>query len=87
MLNDRWPERTRKGLVVCLDLEKYDYNKGSTSLIRPTEGTIQDRLPPRMKIRENASLELPHILVLIDDPQNIVIGAAAEMKADLPVAV
>jgi uncharacterized protein (DUF1015 family) len=77
--------KNRKGLVVCLDLEKYDYNQGSTSLIRPTEGTIQDRLPPRMKIRENASLELPHILVLIDDPQNIVIGAAAEMKADLPL--
>lgn len=77
--------KNRKGLLVCLDLEKYDYNKGSTSLIRPTEGTIQDRLPPRMKIRENAFLELPHILVLIDDPQNIVIGPATASKADLPV--
>jgi hypothetical protein len=77
--------KTRKGLLVCLDLEKYDYTKGTTSLIRPTEGTIQDRLPPRIKIRENAALELPHILVLIDDPQNIVIGAATEIKADLPI--
>ena len=60
--------RIRKGLVVCLDLEQYDFNKGAQSLIRATEGTILDRLPPRIKIRENAPLELPHILVLIDDP-------------------
>ena len=76
--------KTRKGLLVCLDLEKYDFNKGSTSLIRATEGTIIDRLPPRIKIRENAPLELPHILVLIDDPENTVIGSAAGMKASLP---
>lgn len=76
--------KTRKGLLVCLDLEKYDFNKGSTSLIRATEGTIIDRLPPRIKIRENAPLELPHILVLIDDPENSVIGTAAGMKDSLP---
>ncbi|MFZ5819588.1 MAG: DUF1015 family protein, partial [Chloroflexota bacterium] len=58
--------RTRKGIMLCLDLERYDYTKGSSSLIRATEGTIVDRLPPRMKIREGAALELPHILVLID---------------------
>jgi hypothetical protein len=72
--------KTRKGLVMCLDLEHYDYTKGSTSLIRATEGTIVDRLPPRMKIRTGAPLELPHILVLIDDPQKTVIepvGAAS----------
>jgi hypothetical protein len=71
--------KTRKGLVMCLDLEHYDYTKGSTSLIRATEGTIVDRLPPRMKIRTGAPLELPHILVLIDDPHKTVIepvGAA-----------
>ena len=71
--------KTRKGLMLALDLECYDYTKGSTSLIRATEGTIVDRLPPRMKIREGAALELPHILVLIDDPQRTVIepiGAA-----------
>jgi hypothetical protein len=71
--------KTRQGLMLCLDLECYDYTKGSTSLIRATEGTIVDRLPPRMKIREGAALELPHILVLIDDPQRTVIepiGAA-----------
>ncbi len=73
----------RKGLVLCLDLEKYDYNKGSTSLIRATEGTIIDRLPPRIRIRENAPLELPHILVLIDDPQMSVIEPLAVRKADM----
>ncbi|MGE5249727.1 MAG: DUF1015 domain-containing protein [Bacteroidota bacterium] len=65
--------RMRKGLVISLDLEAYDYTKGSSSLIRATEGTIVDRLPPRMKIREGAALELPHILVLIDDPERTVI--------------
>jgi hypothetical protein len=73
--------KTRKGLMMCLDLERYDYTKGSTSLIRATEGTIIDRLPPRMKIRTGAPLELPHILVLIDDPQKTVIepiGAAKD---------
>ncbi len=58
---------------LCLDLERYDFTKGSTSLIRATEGTIIERLPPRMKIRSGAVLELPHILVLIDDPEQTVI--------------
>ncbi len=66
-------DKTRKGIVLCLDLEHYDYTKGSTSLIRATEGTIIERLPPRMKIRTGAMLELPHILVLIDDPKRTVI--------------
>jgi hypothetical protein len=65
--------KTRHGLMLALDLEQYDYNKGSQTLIRATEGTILDRLPPRMRIREGASLELPHILVLIDDPERTVI--------------
>ncbi len=75
--------KTRRGLVLALDLERYDYNKGSSSLIRATEGTIVDRLPPRMKIREGAALELPHILVLIDDPQRTVIEAAEAAKSKL----
>jgi len=64
---------SRKGLVVALDLEQYDYNKGAQSLIRATEGTILDRLPPRIKVRRNAPIELPHIMVLIDDPRHTVI--------------
>jgi hypothetical protein len=66
--------KIRKGLMVCIDLEHYDFHKGSTSLVRATEGTILDRLPPRVKIREGAPLEVPHIMVLIDDPENTVIG-------------
>lgn len=64
---------SRKGLVLALDLDQYDYNKGAQSLIRATEGTILDRLPPRIKVRQNAPIELPHIMVLIDDPQCTVI--------------
>ncbi|MCZ2128400.1 MAG: DUF1015 domain-containing protein [Anaerolineales bacterium] len=73
--------KTRKGVMLALDLERYDYNKGSSSLIRATEGTIVDRLPPRIKIREGAPLEFPHILVLIDDPQQTVIEPLAAAKA------
>jgi len=72
--------KTRRGLMLCLDLERYDYREGSTSLIRSTEGTIVERLPARMKIREGAALELPHILVLIDDPQHTVIEPLVASK-------
>lgn len=75
--------KTRRGLLVCLDLEKYDFNKGSTSLIRATEGTILDRLPPRIKIREHSQLELPHILVLMDDPRHTVIQPLSALKGSL----
>lgn len=75
--------KTRKGIILCLDLERYDYNKGSSSLIRATEGTIVDRLPPRMKIREGAAMELPHILVLIDDPNHTVIQPLTAAKSEL----
>ena len=64
---------SRKGLIVALDLERYDYNKGAQSLIRATEGTILERLPARIKVREHAPIELPHIMVLIDDPERTVI--------------
>jgi hypothetical protein len=75
--------KTRRGLMVCLDLEQYDFTKGSSSLVRATEGTIVERLPPRMKIREGAALELPHILVLIDDPLLSVIEPLEAAKKDL----
>jgi hypothetical protein len=73
--------KTRKGVILCLDLERYDYNKGSSSLIRATEGTIVDRLPPRIKIRQGAATELPHILVLIDDPKHTVIEPLGAAKS------
>jgi hypothetical protein len=75
--------KIRRGLMVCLDLEHYDYNKGSQTLIRATEGTILDRLPPRIKIREQALLECPHILVLFDDPTNSVFGPLDEAIINL----
>ena len=76
--------KTRFGLMLALDLECYDYNKGSQTLIRATEGTILDRLPPRIKIREGAPLELPHILVLIDDPDKTVIEPLVQKRSTLP---
>ena len=75
---------SRKGLVVALDLEAYDYRPGSKTMIRTTEGTIVDRLPPRIRVRENAVVELPHIMVLIDDPEKTVIEPLFE--ADLEQA-
>jgi len=77
---------TRRGLMVCLDLEHYDYNKGAQTLIRATEGTILDRLPPRIRIRENAALECPHILVLFDDPQDTVFSFIDEQIESYPTA-
>ena len=74
--------QTRRGLMVCLDLEQYDFNKGAQTLIRATEGTIIDRLPPRIRIRENAPLECPHILVLFDDPNDTVFGPLDEQMMD-----
>lgn len=76
-------DTTRTGLMLALDLEAYDYTKGSTTLIRATEGTILSRIPPRLKIREGAPIELPHILVLIDDPDRTVIEPLALKKANL----
>lgn len=79
-------DATQTGLVVALDLETYDFNKGSQSLIRATEGTILDRLPPRMQVRRGAPLELPHILVLYDDPDFSILNPLLEQKEALPLA-
>lgn len=75
--------KSRHGIMLALDLEKYDFSKGSQTLIRATEGTIIDRLPPRIRIREGAKLEFPHILVLIDDPNKTVIEPFVEKKSGL----
>ena len=68
----------RWGLIVAVDLDAYDYTKGSEALIRATEGTILDRIPPRKQIRRHARLESPHIMVLIDDPGKTVIEPLAQ---------
>ncbi|XOQ48512.1 MAG: DUF1015 domain-containing protein [Eubacteriales bacterium] len=67
--------RVRRGVMMALDLEQYRYEAGSKTPIRATEGTVLERIPPRMKIRRGAPLELPHIMILIDDKQRSVIEA------------
>lgn len=74
----------RKGLLLALDLERYSYEKGSVSLIRATEGTILDRLPPRIEIRKNAPVELPHIMVLIDDKEDRLFSLIEKKRSSLP---
>ncbi len=78
-------DRTRHGIMLCLDLEQYEFAPGSSALIRATEETILERIHPRMQIRQGALLELPHILVLIDDPQDTVLGPLVESRATLPM--
>ena len=67
----------RRGIIGAVDLECYDYTAGSTSLIRATEGTVLERIPPRVAVRRGAPLELPHVMLLIDDRHRTVIEAAA----------
>ena len=72
--------KIRTGIIGCMDLEEYDFSKGSQSKIRATEGTVASRIPPRKKIRINAPLELPHILMLIDDDKKSVIEPISAQK-------
>ena len=65
---------TRSGVVLAIDLEDYSFEKGSRALIRSTEATIVERIPPRVEIRKNAAIELPHVMLLFDDKQNAVLG-------------
>lgn len=73
----------RQGLVGMVDLEAYDYSPGSTSAIRATEKTVVERIPPRMRVRRGASLELPHILLLCDDQEKVLIEPVAAQKGSL----
>ncbi len=79
----RLGNRIRRGLMLELDLECYDYSATSTSLIRPTEGTMVERLAPRIAVRSQAELELPHILVLVDDRDGTVIEPLAAQRDSL----
>ncbi|MGN0812176.1 MAG: DUF1015 domain-containing protein [Candidatus Coproplasma sp.] len=65
---------TRTGIVLAIDLEAYDFKVGSKAQIRSTEATILERIPPRVKIRENAPIELPHVMLLYNDKQNAVLS-------------
>lgn len=78
-------DKVRKGLVGMVDLEEYDYTSGSQTLIRATEATIIDRLPPRIEIRKNAPLEMPHILMLFNDANKTIVAPLEARKGELEV--
>ncbi len=65
--------RVRRGIVGMVDLAAYNYEKGAKSPVRATEGTVIERIPPRLRVREGASMELPHIMILMDDREKTVI--------------
>ena len=77
--------KVREGLMGVVDLEDYSYEKGSQTLIRATEKTVIERIPPRMKVRENALLELPHIMILIDDEKKDIIESLKNKVTDSDV--
>ena len=66
--------KTRRGIVGLINLDNYSYEKGSKALIRATEATVKERIPARVEIRRGAYLEMPHVMLLCDDPENILIG-------------
>ncbi len=74
--------KVRRGVIGAIDLEAYDYRKGAVSPIRATEGTVLSRIPPRVQIRQNACLESPHVMILIDDREDWLVSAAAKAKND-----
>ena len=74
-------EHSRWGLIIAIDLEKYSYEPGTKTLIRSSEKTVRDRLPPRTAIRRGAALELPHVLILADDVDHTIIEPLAEDAA------
>ncbi|MBQ6825066.1 MAG: DUF1015 domain-containing protein [Clostridia bacterium] len=74
--------KIRKGVLGLIDLEDYSYVKGADTFIRATEQTVLDRIPPRVNIRKDASIELPHIMLLIDDPKRTVIEPLSEKTND-----
>ena len=73
----------RPGLVAALDLDAYDFTPGARGLIRATEGTVLERVPPRARVRAGAALELPHVMMLIDDPGETVIEPLLERRERL----
>lgn len=74
----------RRGVVGAIDLESYDYTPGSESSVRATEKTVVERIPPRVNIRKDAPVELPHVLLLCDDPKQLIFGSIDTAK--LPLA-
>lgn len=77
--------RVRRGIVGAVDLEAYDYRPGAVSPIRATEGTVLERIPPRVRIRCGAPIEMPHVMLLFDDPGHTVIDPLLPQCASLPL--
>jgi len=77
-------QQCRRGLVVAVDLEQYDWKEEGQSLVRATEGTITERLPPRMAIRRGAALECSHVLLLIEDEDNSLLPSLGEWAKGAP---
>ena len=74
----------RQGLVGAVDLEQYSFKKGSKPAIRPSESTVVERIPPRLKVRRGATLETPHVMMLADDADCTLIEPIGLMKNQLP---
>ena len=66
--------KVRRGLIGMVDLDQYDYEPWSKSAVRATEGTVLSRIPPRVAVRKNAPIELPHVMLLVDDPLRRIVG-------------
>ena len=78
--------RVRHGLVVAVDLDTYEWKPFSKALIRATEATIVERIPPRMEIRKEAIIETPHIMLLVNDPnRKLVEGLGHRVKKNKPI--
>lgn len=75
----------RPGLIGAVDLEEYNYNLGSVSAVRATEKTVLERIPPRQRVRKDAGIEFPHVLMLCDDDRKQLIEPIAALKKDLPL--
>jgi len=73
----------RRGLVGVIDLEAYDFHAGATSPIRATECTVEERIPPRMKVRRGAAVELSHVLLLCDDERDEIIEPVSSDTANM----
>lgn len=77
--------KVRRGIVGAVDLEAYEYTKGSKSAVRATEETVVERIPPRLKVRRNAKLELPHVMLLIDDRKKCIIEEIGKHTSEFEV--
>ena len=77
--------KIRRGLIGMVDLEQYDYEPGAETPIRATEGTVLSRIPPRVAVRKNAPIELPHVMLLVDDPEKTVIEPLSGQTGSMDV--